>query len=323
MNKKQEHTPLISVLVANYNNGCYIREMLDSVVAQLAPVEAERFAEWGEIVVVDDASTDASSDIIRAYCNEHPDVPVSVSVNSENRGCGFTKRRCIDRSKGTYFIFVDPDDVLLPDCIKVLYEGFNRGPFSIVYAVNVLCDEKLEQRIVNPWPQRIPDGESHFTSETGHISAPALCSRHFYQQTEGINPLYRVAEDQDLYCKMEEVAPVLFVQKPLYLYRGHNHNVSRNTSNDMLNAYWGLQCCIDTYYRRKKKKFVPNVTFRDLQVAKMMYYLKCAFMLYREDKYRVALRNFAHAIVLIVFDKHFRFLKTMCQYHKNMDHERS
>ena len=63
--------PLISILVANYNSGCFIAETLDSICAQTYPNI--------EVVIVDDCSTDKSLQVISAYLSSH--LMHSISVN--------------------------------------------------------------------------------------------------------------------------------------------------------------------------------------------------------------------------------------------------
>ena len=54
-----EKTPLFSVLIANYNNGKYLQEAVDSVLAQT-------YTNW-EIIIVDDKSTDNSAEVYNQY----------------------------------------------------------------------------------------------------------------------------------------------------------------------------------------------------------------------------------------------------------------
>ena len=68
-----EKLPLFSVLIANYNNGCYLQDAIDSVLAQ-------NYDNW-EIVIVDDKSTDNSFEIYEKYKN---DGRFHVFFNEEN-----------------------------------------------------------------------------------------------------------------------------------------------------------------------------------------------------------------------------------------------
>ena len=101
--------PLFSVLIANYNNGNYIQECIESVFAQ-------DYKEW-EIIIVDDASTDNSKSIYLLYAN-HPQI--HIYFNDKNRGVTYTKWRCIEEAKGDFCGFLDPDDTILPNALSLM-----------------------------------------------------------------------------------------------------------------------------------------------------------------------------------------------------------
>lgn len=67
--------PLFSILIANYNNGKYIKEAIDSVYIQ-------DYSNW-EIIIVDDASTDNSKEIYSEFINN---PRIRVFYNEKNRG---------------------------------------------------------------------------------------------------------------------------------------------------------------------------------------------------------------------------------------------
>lgn len=295
--------PLISILVANYNNGCFIAETLDSICAQTYPNI--------EVVIVDDCSTDKSLQVISAYLSSHLMHSISVFQNEVNSGCGYTKRRLIDLSKGEYFIFVDPDDVIESDTIETLYKGFVSDNYSIVYATQYLCNSQLKILSKATWPAAIPEGESHFTSQIGHVSAPALCKRSCYDRTVGINPSLIVAEDQDLYIKMEEVAPVRFIDICLYYYRGHDHNMSRDNAHLLLNARCNMLLAEDTYQRRRRLPNLPNISYKDLQHKRLEYYLLKYKSLMKEKKYAKAFCSIVCAFPYSFFDKKLRLYKVV------------
>jgi len=125
------------------------------------------------------------------------------------------------------------------------------------------------------------------TSTGGHISAFALCNRSFYDKTEGINPTYAVAEDMDLYLKMEETAPVFYFDKPVYYYRKHDNNSSWSYEKRYNNLYWRHAAETAAYERRKKNKTQAQnlscvqlhrkkFTF-NMQYAKFLRMQKCYF----------------------------------------------
>lgn len=250
--------------MANLNNGKYIVEAMDSVLAQTYP-------NW-ELIVSDAASSDNSIEIVERYIAQHPEVRIALYKNDTQLCCGANKRKCIELSHGDYYIFLDPDDAFTSDALATLLSYHQKKDYSIVYATHYFCDENLQTLSISTYPGQIPHGESHLTSMKGHISAPALCSRRYYNLTEGINPMLPVSEDQDMYIKMEEVGFVAFVNKPLYFYRHHDHNTSWNEQRELLNLENTIKVRKAAYWRRKNMT-IPNVSFYSLQMGS--FYLLC------------------------------------------------
>ncbi len=282
--------PLVSILIANLNNGQYIRQTLESAIGQT-------YREI-EIIVVDDGSTDDSVHVIQNFVDTHKEIPIYFHRNSAPAGCGRIKRQLVELSHGDYFIFLDPEDTFTPDAVATLLAEHQRGTeYSIVYGTHYLCDEQLQVQSVSTYPGAIPDGQSHLTSTGGHISAPALCRRNCYNRTEGINAKFYVAEDQDLYLKMEEVAPVFYVDKPLYYYRHHDHNTSWNDERRATNILYRHKA-ITTAYLRRKTSSIPNLTNVQYHRECLNTHLQLKNHYHKEQN---ALKSFYHLIQAIPF----------------------
>lgn len=267
--------PLVSILIANLDNGQYIRKTLDSAISQ-----THRDI---EIVVVDDGSSDNSVQVIQQFIDTHKEIPIYFHRNSAPAGCGRIKRQLVEFSHGDYFIFLDPEDTFTPDAVATLLAEHQRGiEYSIVYGTHYLCDEQLQPQSISTYPGAIPEGQSHLTSTAGHISAPALCRRSCYKRTEGINPTFYVAEDQDLYLKMEEVAPVLYVDRPLYYYRHHDHNTSWNNSHRAVNMKYLHKVRAAAYQRRCASTMATNLTHIQYQRECFSYHLM-SYNIYRRQ----------------------------------------
>ena len=145
--------PLFSVLIANYNNGIYLEEALQSVFSQT-------YTNW-EIILVDDASTDNSKEIYQKYSS---DTRIHIYYNDKKFGCGYTKHRCAELANGEICGFLDPDDIILPEALESHLELFNKNAkLAIVYSNCYLCDEQLniiQEHRMSP----IPQGESFFST---------------------------------------------------------------------------------------------------------------------------------------------------------------
>ena len=70
-----DRNPLFSVIIANYNNGCYLQDAIDSLLAQ-------KYDNW-EAIIIDDASPDNSKEIYDRYKD---DPRFHIVFNEENKG---------------------------------------------------------------------------------------------------------------------------------------------------------------------------------------------------------------------------------------------
>ena len=93
---------LVSIVIPCYNGEAYLKEAIESALAQTyRPIE---------IIVVDDGSTDRSSEIAQKF-------PVRY-IRQPNRGLTKSRNLGVRKSRGSYVVFLDADDRLKPDAIK-------------------------------------------------------------------------------------------------------------------------------------------------------------------------------------------------------------
>ena len=232
--------PLFSVLIANYNNGLFLQEAIESVKAQT-------FSNW-EIILVDDASTDDSFTI---YEKLKSDPRIHLFFNDSNKGCGYTKRRCAELANGTICGFLDPDDTLEPEALEVMVKAHAQYPnTSMIYSKYYFSDLNLNKIGVSEHQCALPDGVSFLEYGKGAISHFVTYKKVYYDKTPGIDVHYKRAVDHALYYLLEEVGKVRFIDKPLYNYRSDTgSNISTNANADAA-ILWHLIVMSDACMRR-------------------------------------------------------------------------
>ena len=233
------NTPLFSILIANFNNGKFFKDCYDSIIAQ-------SYQNW-EAIIVDDCSTDNSVQLIRQLIGE--DKRFKLYHNEENKGCGFTKRRCVELASGEICGFLDPDDIITENALEVTVSvHINNPETSLVYSDFAFCDEKLTEKSVRNQKQ-IDNEDKDFFNLTGVISHFTAFKKSYYSKTDGINSFLKRAVDQDLYLKLYEQGKVLHINKKLYKYRIHNDGISTN-ANAAKAHFWHWVVIIDAAKRR-------------------------------------------------------------------------
>lgn len=220
--------PLFSVLIANYNNGRYLGDAIGSVLSQT-------YANW-EIIIVDDGSTDSSNDIY----NTLDDNRIHIWKSLENRGCGFAKKKCAELANGDICGFLDADDVLLPNALQAHIEAHQKHPeVSCVFSRFYYCNQDLTIITNELRKLEIGEGKDYFTNRSYLPEHFASFKKKCYMKTEGISELLPAAVDQDLYFKLEEIAPVFILDKFTYKYRTTPDQISQG--DNWINAlYWNL-----------------------------------------------------------------------------------
>ncbi|GMO65282.1 MAG: hypothetical protein Ta2A_13360 [Treponemataceae bacterium] len=104
-------SPLVSIIVPVFNAEMYLKNCLDSLIAQtLSEIE---------IICVDDGSTDRSLDILTDYRNKDPRIRV---FTQKNAGPGAARNTALDQANGKYLLFCDSDDTVEPDAARECYQ---------------------------------------------------------------------------------------------------------------------------------------------------------------------------------------------------------
>jgi glycosyltransferase involved in cell wall biosynthesis len=111
--------PLVSVITVTYNRARFFAETIESVLAQTyAPIEH---------VLVDDASSDATPEILDEYAARYPDR-IRVFKMTERAGPCRRRNDAIDRARGDLFAWLDDDDIWLPHKIERQVDLLEREP---------------------------------------------------------------------------------------------------------------------------------------------------------------------------------------------------
>jgi glycosyltransferase involved in cell wall biosynthesis len=120
-----------------FNVASYIEQGLHSMLQQ-------DFAPGYEIILIDDASTDASMKVCRRFANKHPDKIVLIE-SAENAGVSVARNRGLDHARGKYVMFVDPDDLLPTTALSDLFDAAEQYQADIVKGNLTLFDEKSQR----------------------------------------------------------------------------------------------------------------------------------------------------------------------------------
>ncbi|MDO5614607.1 MAG: glycosyltransferase family 2 protein [Cruoricaptor ignavus] len=221
---------LFSILIAHYNNYDYFLDCYKSILAQTY----QNF----EVIIVDDCSTDNSYEKLQELLKS--DNRFRLYRNEENKGVGYTKRRCVELANGDICGFVDPDDAITKNAIQSVLSNYD-GQTSAVYSRLKLCDNQLHFIKLFPNQKQVPNNNAKFLNVFFEMNHFFTFKKTAYEKTVGIDASLTSAVDQDLYLKIYETGKCKFINEANYLYRLHDKGVSQEKSKkEKLNKNWHI-----------------------------------------------------------------------------------
>jgi glycosyltransferase involved in cell wall biosynthesis len=206
--------PLISIVLCTYNGAVFLKEQLESLVAQSYP----NF----EIIICDDASLDGTIQLLAGYeTNEH----IHIYYNKVNMGLTNNIEQAIGFCKGEFIAFCDQDDVWKKDKLEILYRSIQED--VLVYSDSELIDENGKNMNIRLSQLR--------NMHTGNNNLGFVFSNCVWGHTilirssllENILPIpANVPHDSWSGFVGASVKRIKYIDQPLNLYRQHQNTVT-------------------------------------------------------------------------------------------------
>lgn len=208
-------SPRVSVIVPTYNGESFVRETLESVLAQT----------WRdfELIVCDDGSTDGTLAILDEYAGR-----LRV-VRQANQGVAAARNHAALEARGEYLAFLDHDDLWEPHLLATLVPILDaRADCAMVYADAWIIDSAGHVR---------GKRGSFLAYASGDVFDPLLLGNFIpvettllrasvFRELSGCDVSLRYLEDYELCLRVARRGPVAFHPEPLARYRIHERNLS-------------------------------------------------------------------------------------------------
>ena len=116
---------LVSIILIFLNEAEFLTEAIESILTQT-------YEHW-ELLLVDDGSSDRSSDIAREFASKYPaQIHYLEHLNHQNKGMSASRNLGISRAKGEYIAFIDGDDIWLPHKLEQQVEIMKAQPEAVL-----------------------------------------------------------------------------------------------------------------------------------------------------------------------------------------------
>ena len=205
--------PQISVIMSVYNGERYLRQAIESVLNQTLPDF--------EFVIVNDASTDSSLQIMQSY----DDGRIRIINNETNIGLTRSLNIAIEQARGELIARQDADDISLPNRLEEQLRFFEQHPETVLLGTGIyIIDEdgkRRGKRILKDYPGRNEFQGNWFS----HGSA--MFRRDIVRGLGGYNELFKYSQDYELWLRIakKHLEQIRGLPQVLYMLRFHDENL--------------------------------------------------------------------------------------------------
>jgi glycosyltransferase involved in cell wall biosynthesis len=214
--------PRVSIVMSVYNGAAHLPAALDSILAQT----------WTdfELIIVDDGSTDQSSEILKKYSQRDPRIRV---ISQANTGLTLALIRGCQESRGEFMARHDADDWSEPTRLAAQVEILDQQPQIgfVSCATQYVGPQGEPLEIVTRCDDPAVATRKLLDERQGPPAhGSVMFRRALYESVGGYRPEFYFGQDSDLWMRMAERAPIAYVPTCLYSARRDPNSVSGRMS---------------------------------------------------------------------------------------------
>ncbi len=215
-NAEQKAKPAVSIIMPTYNRCRFITKAIESVIEQT-------YSNW-ELIIVDDGSTDQTSEVVGKYVQNDSRIRY---IKQKNAGCAAARNRALAEATGAYIAFIDDDDVYEPNKLQIQVEYLNENPkIGFVYSDSELIDVRGNHlKNVPEIPQR-----SFLELITGFAVPPIaiMVKKECFDRVGLFCTELRNTDDYDMWLRIAKEFQFAYLPAKVALYVWHDGNLTLN-----------------------------------------------------------------------------------------------
>ena len=231
-------SPLVSILVPNYNHARFLPQRLDTIIAQT-------FQDY-ELIVLDDCSNDNSREVLTSYASR---VPMRLIFNEQNSGSTFIQwQKGAAAAVGKYLWIAESDDFADPNFLQRLVTIMEQSPnVGLAYCgstrvsadgmMGPLCEAGNRPLHETRWSR---DYQNHGRDEVARYfviqniipnASAVLVRRDVFQKAVRGAELRRLSGDWWTWVRILLESDLAFVAEPMNFFRMHDRSVRETTKS--------------------------------------------------------------------------------------------
>jgi glycosyltransferase involved in cell wall biosynthesis len=210
--------PKVSVIIPTHNRAELLRGAIQSVLDQT-------YRDF-EIIVVDDASTDHTPEVVRNFADER----IRYVRNATNRGEGGARNVGLERARGEFIALLDDDDEWLPEKLELQVKVLESSTLQVgaVYTAVSTVDTVTGKSWESAFAARRGNVVEALLANNWITPSSMLLRKECFQKAGRFEEGMRFGADYDMWLRVARHFHFECIDKPLVRYRVHGGNVTAN-----------------------------------------------------------------------------------------------
>jgi len=286
------HKPRIDILLATYNGQAYLKDQIDSILAQSCQ-------DW-QLLIRDDGSIDDTINVIEDYQRQYPDKIKIITDSVNHLGAKLNFGELLKHTQSDYIMFCDQDDVWLPQKIDVTLNAMRMAEKSypnkpiMVHSDSIVVNANLKKIADSKWAyEKIWPRKDDDLNRIVLQNVATGCTIMINRKAKNVSlpiPKDAIMHDWWIALKVAEHGKIIYTPDKLVLYRQHSNNLvgAKEATKWNIRAFLGrlvsLKQRIMNYYKMVKvhdphirlwQVVLKKVLHKIAQKCRAIYWLIC------------------------------------------------
>jgi glycosyltransferase involved in cell wall biosynthesis len=224
---------MVSIVIPVYNRP---QKILDA----FRSVQSQSYSNW-ELIVIDDASTDNTQQIVRQFISD--DSRVRLMIHDKNRGAQAARNTGIKAARGEWIAFLDSDDLWLPESLKLRLEVAEKDRVSVVHSACLVTSADGQTTPYDLPPTRGP-AYTEMLRHEGPMFQSLLVSKEALQRIGYLDEKLVSFQEWDTAIRLAKYFPFGYEPRPTFIYNDRHTDPTSRISKSAVHQAEGYHYII-------------------------------------------------------------------------------
>jgi glycosyltransferase involved in cell wall biosynthesis len=257
---EEKNNPQISVIMPVYNSEEYLETAIESVLGQT-------FSNF-EFIIIDDASTDSSNEIISKYAKK--DKRIRLIRNESNQYIGRALNKAISFASTEILARMDSDDISMPNRLDLQYKTITETQQIAVVGCDIdIMNEKGDSLGIRKYPAESSDLKKSVFRHSPFAHPATMLRKKYVLEFGGYEPNKSPSEDLDLWIKLGSKYEFRSVPLPLFRYRffSNSHSNRKLKKVELMTIRMRIEAIMKYGY----KPTIMDIAYNILQFSTLWF----------------------------------------------------